>query len=546
MFDRIRQIFGFDLRSLAVFRIALALMVVYDVVDRWPHLEAFYSDSGFYDTRFAQDESPFSYSLNYLSGSLVFQQAIFLLLAVAALALAAGLWTRAAVLVCWVLVVSIHVRNPLVLIGGDTLLRLMLFWSLFLPLGKIWSVDAWRRKRQTGGAGQQGKHPQSPDSLLVASAGTACYLFQVCIVYWCAGTCKLTETWLDGTVMEYIYRLDLYVRPLGTWALTQPWLLKTIAYAALLIELAIPFLLFLPFATQTIRLLVILVFWGLHVGIELSLDVGNFGMVSMIAWIPLVPSLVWNFFAHKEPRQEPVSAAEPSSKAVADSRLQSDRRPPVIRMARVAFGTIMPLLFLAYIAIWNYYGSNLIRGTRYQPRLPEVFFRPGWITMVAQNFQMFGEPPRYNPIFVFSARLKDGSEVDLIRGLPADQCRPGPENYQGNRTLAHATATPEWKKLHRFLLRHGGHKRFHQSLLEYYTRVWNRTHSENQQVMKSRLERYVETLGPNYQQGDFVRHPDLAEWQHPHHEPETEEELIDDVDQFLKSLQEEPLLPPGR
>ncbi len=35
---KIEEIFGLDLRSLALFRVALGLMTIFDVLDRWPDM----------------------------------------------------------------------------------------------------------------------------------------------------------------------------------------------------------------------------------------------------------------------------------------------------------------------------------------------------------------------------------------------------------------------------------------------------------------------------------------------------------------------------
>ena len=46
------------------------------------------------------------------------------------------------------LLMSLQARNPAVRNGGDETFRLLLFWSMFLPLGASWSVDARRRTAQ--------------------------------------------------------------------------------------------------------------------------------------------------------------------------------------------------------------------------------------------------------------------------------------------------------------------------------------------------------------------------------------------------------------
>jgi len=72
---------------------------------------------------------------------------IFGLLPLFAVSLVLGLITRLSTLICLVGIVIVHDANPQILQGGDVLLRLLLFWSLFLPLGRMWSLDARLMKK---------------------------------------------------------------------------------------------------------------------------------------------------------------------------------------------------------------------------------------------------------------------------------------------------------------------------------------------------------------------------------------------------------------
>ncbi len=298
MLKRIKNLFGCDVRSLAVFRIAIAILLICDICDRFPYAEAFYSDAGFFSTEFSKEELPHSWSLNQLDGSVVYQQAILISLGISAALLGLGLFTPVATLVCWFLLISIHIRNPMVLIGGDTLMRMVLFWSMFIPLGRVWSLDAiWKARRKKASS----ENPSSVqadieanESNYLVSFGTGCLILQLCFMYWFAGIAKLNEHWFDGTAMEYVLRLEIYVHPFGSWLLNFPLLLKVVTYGTLVLELFGPLLLFIPVWNHWFRLLVIAAFWSLHIGIDLSIDVGMFSVNSMAVWLVLLPSLVWD------------------------------------------------------------------------------------------------------------------------------------------------------------------------------------------------------------------------------------------------------------
>lgn len=68
-----------------------------------------------------------------------------------------------------------------VLNAGDVILRLLLFWSMLLPLGARWSLDAARA----------GRRP--PD--LVTGGAAAALLLQVAFIYVFTGLKKTGATW---------------------------------------------------------------------------------------------------------------------------------------------------------------------------------------------------------------------------------------------------------------------------------------------------------------------------------------------------------------
>ena len=134
---------GVDTRALAALRVGLGLLLLADLLGRSRDLRAFYTDAGVLprSTR-AAVVSDWFLSVHALSGDLWWQVLLFLVAGVAAIALTVGYRTRVATAVSWVLLVSLHNRMPVVLNGGDVLLRMVLLWAIFLPLGERWAVDA--------------------------------------------------------------------------------------------------------------------------------------------------------------------------------------------------------------------------------------------------------------------------------------------------------------------------------------------------------------------------------------------------------------------
>jgi len=519
--NRRQLLFGCDARSLAVFRIGIAVLVFVDVCVRFGAADSFYSSGGFLNADLAQYVSPDGYSLSYLSDSVGFQQSIFLVLAGFAVLLGVGCFTRVATFGCWILLASIHVRNPFFLIGGDTLLRMMLFWSLFIPLGKMWSVDQWRRNTDDS---QNGLGAVAGS--VVCSVGTACLLMQVSLMYLTAGLSKWNAPWFDGTAMEYIFRLDCYSRPLSAWVLQFPTLVSLLTRSTLVIELLFPLVIFLPFRTAQLRLAMIAVFWAFHIGIDLTMDVGKFTYVSMVAWLPFLPSLFWNRFSWTKCQQnnDETRRAECAGEA-----------PWVKRRIRQAGLVVVPAILFGYVVIWNFAGLFGGPGATWRETKPDLFYRIGDAAMLKQNFQMFCIPPRANTTYLFSGRTMNGEWVDLVRHQPARETRPG----------AAVPAAREWRTLHWHLISFREDPKVCESLLEYHSRVWNRTAQPDQVVREARLERFVEDIGPGIARGSFVHVRNLAEWKDPNQAEASNDQLQQDFDRLMNQMENGGLFPLG-
>ena len=131
-----RDAFSIDLRSLALFRMGLAATLLYNLATRSRDLVAMYTDSGYLPVATWRATVDVSFwSLHGLRGETTFIVLLFLLHAVAGVALLVGYRARLASCLAWLLLVSLHHRNPLLLSGGDVLLGMLLFLDLALALG---------------------------------------------------------------------------------------------------------------------------------------------------------------------------------------------------------------------------------------------------------------------------------------------------------------------------------------------------------------------------------------------------------------------------
>lgn len=282
----IDRLFGVDTRSLAFFRVGLALVLLSELVVRARNLTAFYTDQGIMPRNFVTEntQNVWSFSLHLASGAFYFQAFLFLCALLAAVALLFGYRTRLATFLSWLLLASLYVRNPELQSSGDILLLLLLFWSMFLPLGLEWSVDRARATNDTG-------LPQR-----VLSMATAAVLIQAVLVYLFAWWLKSGEPWQNGSAVWMTLNWDQGTTALGRAMLDFPALLTFTTHSVLVFELVGPLLLFLPFYTSLVRLAVVPMFVLLHLSFAVMMTLATFPFVSIVSVIPFLPSRFWEIF----------------------------------------------------------------------------------------------------------------------------------------------------------------------------------------------------------------------------------------------------------
>lgn len=474
---KLNELFGIDPRSLAALRVGLALMLLADAYVRFSELDAMYADTGLLSIEGSQKilRESWCWSLNYLNGSPEFQGALLAVAAVAATALLVGWQTWWATLVCWVLLASVHVRMPLTPNGGDQLLRLMLFWSLFVPLGRVWSLDAALRREQ-------------PSLVRVVSPGTAALMIQLTLIYLFTALFKSNEDWFSGKALYYAYSLDWSARPWGTYMLEFPELLKVLTWATLGLEWGMAVLVWSPWQTYRLRFLAIAAFVVLHLVIHVTMTVGLFSAISIAAWAVFLPREFWECrplawltakLAACWPHREPGKSPEPA----APNRIW-------LGAYRLAQGLCLAMIFYVIgVNIISYLVSNY-------DTFPASVLRLGQLTATLQKWDMFGRVTRSDGWFAARARLRDGEVVDVLRG-GAPYSKEKPERVsaifptQHWRYYFHIISQPLWREQR-------------QSAAEYMVRSWNKRHGDKQQIVLLELMYFHEDAELHPQKGEQV------------------------------------------
>lgn len=221
-----------DLRTLALFRICLGLLVLADLGIRAADLAAFHTDQGVLPRadRLAIFGPDHWLSLADIGGgSMTAATTVFIVDALAATALIAGFRARAAALVCWLFSAGLRIRMPLIVTGGDNLLTALLLWSVFLPIGARFSVDAARAARRRPQADVEGPTADAVPGIqptVTVSLATFVVLFQVASLFVLSGCAKLGDpSWQRGDGVYYALTAEFYTTPLAHALREVRWLM---------------------------------------------------------------------------------------------------------------------------------------------------------------------------------------------------------------------------------------------------------------------------------------------------------------------------------
>ena len=377
---RIAELFELDTRSLALFRIGLGLLVLFDASGRFADLTAFYTDAGAVP-RALTDElrgDAIPLSLYMLDGSALFAGSLLALHALAGACLLVGYRTRPATAIAWLLTFSIQHRNFLVENFGDLILRLLLLWALFLPLAARASLDQ-RRERE-------------PAARSFVSFGSAGFIVQLACVYLFTALLKTGITWQDGSAIAISLQNDTVAKlPQAAIALGFPHLLVFLTHAVRAFEAIGPLLLFVPFALGPLRTALVFVFWSFHLGLFALLELGMFPLVCIVAWCAVLPAWFWD------------RIGVPARSRSVDRRRQW-----------------LALAALVLVVASNV--STLFPNTPY----PALLGVPLRVSGLYQRWKMFApNPSKRDGWMIAVGRRADGAEEDLQNGGPVSWDKPG-------------------------------------------------------------------------------------------------------------------------
>jgi hypothetical protein len=288
-----------DPRSLGLFRIALATLLFIDVARRWPDIEAHYANTGWLTNHYALFRPMSSHLFSvYLAFTTPTEVKTMMAIHLAIIVLfAIGYRTRLMHVLVAVLTVSLGSRNIMLENGGWVVLTELVVWSMFLPTGRRFSVDALlaslRAPKEATPAALAA--PLRRDTTPVVSFAVAALIFQWVVIYYFNVVHKSGPEWRNGSAVYYFFQQDRMVTSLGAWVrqVLPVWVYYGMTYSTLVIESAIALLLASPFKTASSRMIAWALCATLHLSIDAVVQLGPFSWAMVTMFWVLIPREAW-------------------------------------------------------------------------------------------------------------------------------------------------------------------------------------------------------------------------------------------------------------
>lgn len=457
---------GLDLRSVGLFRIALGSLVVSDVYHRALHMTAHYTDLGFMprDKLLGGWSNALFYSFHNWGGDLTSQTILFVLSGIFGLMLLVGYKTRLACIMTYLLMASVQGRNYLILQGGDDLLRVMTFWSMFVPLGARFSIDA--------ALAAPSKAPKR-----IFSIASTTLAVQLLVMYAVSGILKRGPTWhRDGSAIHLALHHQAFATPFGQIFRELPApVLQGMTWSVYYLELLGPLLFFLPYKNHLARTLQAFLFIGFHFGLFLTMELGHFPWVAMGAWLMMFPSWFWDEPVNKlliklDVKARLVGTVRRVRSFIVERRHWFRVRVPRPRRIRPSLPASVAALLLAiyagYGTVFAAINKGNVEGKQFDPLL---------MLRLYANWGMFApNPPSDSGWFIIAGRQKNGQEIDVWNDV-------SPVNWEKPELPSATYRTQRWRKFLDNII-NPRHAVVRPYFLKWVCRDWNENHDEEEQV----------------------------------------------------------------
>jgi predicted DCC family thiol-disulfide oxidoreductase YuxK len=282
-----------DPRWLGLFRIGFGVLLITELMYRWSYARSLFSNDGLLPNHFSlfapmgQD----LFSIYHVFSTIAEVHVAFALTLVVFLCFTLGYKTRLFHILSAILITSLHSRNLFTENGGSVVTHSLATWTVFLPLGQCFSIDAVRRSLAA-------KHEHSSAELNQRDATRVepfvsivvlGLLLQWSVIYFFNTVHKSGAGWRDHSAIYWFLYQDRIVTDVGVWAREHVPMavFELLTRSTLLVEGTLAFILLVPFGQKWLRRVAFVLALGLHGSIALLSRLGPFSYVMVLFFLML-------------------------------------------------------------------------------------------------------------------------------------------------------------------------------------------------------------------------------------------------------------------
>ncbi|MRG94785.1 DUF393 domain-containing protein [Polyangium spumosum] len=292
----------------------MAAVLLGDLLRRWPWVRAFYSNEGVLPNHnhiFNLRDQGQVWSILHAFSSVGENHFAFALILLVYLGFLLGWKTRVFHALSLVCLVSLGSRNILLENQGNYAAVALLFFTLFLPLGSRFSVDALVKSlssRDEKTDAELNDRPRPTEAELAATRGPGwsplsfaalAVTLQIVIILVASAAWHLQGSWRDGSGLHYALHVERWVSDIGARVQGAPGASRGLSYLLLAAECVVPLLVLVPVARRVFRGIAVglLVVYALTLGVLFSL--GLYAWTLLAAAALLIPEESWDAFVRR-------------------------------------------------------------------------------------------------------------------------------------------------------------------------------------------------------------------------------------------------------
>jgi hypothetical protein len=447
----------FDVRALSLMRICVAAVILFDLAIRITDLEIFYSDTGVLPLNFLFENSWNSYfvSIHTISGLWQVQFLLFAFAFFCGVMLFIGYRTRLFTLLSWFLLLSLHNRNGYILQGGDDLLRMVLFWGIFLPWGQYYSCDCLMQSFRF-----------SPPQIFTVA--TVAYVLQITYLYTGSALLKGPEWNQNFSAVYYAYSLDQIAYPLTKFFYFNYSLLEKLTFLAYYFELLVPLLFFIPFKHSFFRTLAFLLIMGFHIINASTLFIGLFPLIGICTAVGILPSVAMNKIEHFTSFAREQIKGSFMNIAYYIEHVIRWKQPvefsPFVKSVKT--GCLVFLIF--FVFDWNFSNLSFVKS-----KLSDNLRIIGYGLRLDQNWGMFAPGVfKEDGWYILEGITKNNQTINLLDS-------ESPVNYHKPYNVVKMFKNDRWRKYSENFI-FSVNENIRGYFCNYYKRAWNEKYPEKE------------------------------------------------------------------